>query len=163
MSKKVCMIGFAGIAPTVAMALAPTAAAQAAVTQPAKPTAKTVSLGTRAAVRPLLSCTGTYHSKSGVGDDDNTRVSGGIQWTGTQCIDAQWFHLQVRQTGLTERVRFYSAKGALEYTAWLHGTLVYSTTSFFSSPNLYAHKVCAALVANSNHNDVKYAGLCYSV
>ncbi|HEY5360641.1 MAG TPA: hypothetical protein VIJ82_23665 [Streptosporangiaceae bacterium] len=55
------------------------------------------------------------------------------------------------QKGLTERTRFYSGGGRLEHTTWQAGHIFRGFTSWYSLPNIYAHEVCQALVANSNH------------
>jgi hypothetical protein len=157
--KKVRMLGIAGAAPAVLGLAIPAANATVTDVHAQNGAGKTVSLG-HVAQRAV--CTGTYHNRSGAVNSHNVRLSGGIQWTGTQCVDAQWMHLQIRKTGLTERVRFYSGGGALERTTWQGGNLVLSTTSFLSYPDTYAHRVCQALVANSNHNDVKYGPLCWT-
>ena len=99
---------------------------------------------------------------SGAWNSHNVRMSGGIQWGGALCVKVQWLHLQSRRAGLTERVRYYSGGGALEHTAWVGGTLIFSTASFLSNPSIYAHEVCQALVLNTNHNTVKFGPHCWT-
>lgn len=61
---------------------------------------------------------------------------------------------------LAERTRFYSGGGGLERTTWQAGNLGIQSVSWYSYPDMYAHKVYQALVANNNHNDVKYGPVC---
>jgi hypothetical protein len=159
--KKVRMLGFVGAGPLVLSLAVPATNAAADVTHHQKSGGKTVSL--EHVKRPLVDCsTGTNHSKSEAKASHDVRLSGGIDWTGTLCVRTQWMKLQSRKTGLTERIRYYSGGGRMEHSYFIGGTLIGSTTSFLSNPNVYAHQVCNALVANSNHNDVKYGPLCFT-
>jgi hypothetical protein len=95
----------------------------------------------------------------------NGHFHGAFNYSGVNCIHSQWASLNFAKTGLTERVRFYSGNGALERTTWQAGKIFHSPTYTFwtSVPNLNAHKVCEALVLNSNHTVVKYGPLCETV
>ena len=158
--KKVHLWGVVGLAPAAAVGLAvPAANAATAATHTPKKPVKAVSL--KRANAPLVTC-GFSHHKSGAWNSHNVRMSGGIQWGGTLCVKVQWLHLQSRRAGLTERVRYYSGGGALEHTAWVGGTLIFSTASFLSNPSIYAHEVCQALVLNTNHNTVKFGPHCWT-
>jgi len=157
--KKVCYaIGAVGIAPTLGL-VTPAATAAATVTHNPGGTGKTVSFRQdRDGVRPMLNCGRTHHAYVVSPKAD---ISGSIYWSGTNCVNQVGAFLYKRQTGLTMRVRFYSGDGALEYTAWDdNGTIGFTSTSWDSTANVYAHKVCEALVANGNHNDVEYGGSC---
>jgi hypothetical protein len=78
------------------------------------------------------------------------------------CINTQVAELFRIQTGLTERVRYYSGGGYREASYYRGGTIHRSEglTSFRSVFDNYATNVCEALVANSNHNNVKYGPVC---
>lgn len=107
---------------------------------------------------PLVNC-GTRHIASD--KSANGHLHGAINFSGL-CVHSQWASLNKDQTGLTERTRFYSGNGKLERTTWQAGKIFSSIplTRFVSVPNSYAHMVCQALVANGNHNDVKYGPVC---
>ena len=157
--KKVRVAGLVGLAPTVmGLALPAAAHATAAVAHSPRNGAKTVSLarGGQAQASPLVAC--AYgHLK----DATSTRgyLRGQISYS-HRCIAGQVGYLDKRQTGLTERARFYSANGTRVGQTWHGGDILTSSTYFLSFPNIYAYKVCQALVANSNHSDVKYGPVC---
>jgi hypothetical protein len=157
--KKVRAVGLAGLAPmVVGFAFPPTANAMAtASTHSPGNGAKTVSLrqGVRAQ-SPLVTC-GYGHAKDAT--STHGYLEGQISYS-HRCIAGQEAHLFKRQTGLTERTRFYSYNGAMEKTTWNGGTIEAFSTYFVSFPEIYAYEVCQALVANSNHNDVKYGPVC---
>jgi hypothetical protein len=154
MNKKVrYALGAAGAIPTIGL-LTPAANATAAISHSPRTGAKTVSL--RNTNEPLVQC-GHNHAKH----TSHGLLVGGIGYSGTLCIHSQWAELDKWQTGLTERVRIYSGGGYLERTTWQAGKDIDNQYTFFSSiPNSYGHQVCEALVANSNHNDVKYGPVC---
>jgi hypothetical protein len=146
-------IGAVGVIPALGL-MAPAANAAAAAPRVAGGASKTVALERGNA--PLYSC-GHGHTKYA----QNGSLGGEIGYSGTTCIHSQWAELDHFQKGLTERVRFYSGAGTLETTNWQAGHDIDNQYTFFSSvPNLNAHKVCEALVANSNHSDVKYGPVC---
>ena len=152
--KKVRTLGVVGLAPAAIVATIP--AANAAIMPPRSPgnAVKTVSL--ESGMRPLVNC-GNRHNNSTVSADGHFRAI--IEYSGV-CVWGQAAKLFKRQTGLTERVRFYSGGGALERTTWQAGTISGSQTIFSSLPNMNAHKVCQALVENSHRSVVKYGPLC---
>lgn len=144
----------AGIAPAIGLMMP----AANAVTGPAhgKKDASTGGSAKTVSQAPLVTCgskqiTGGYSSP----------LQGFIYHSG-QCINTQVAELFKIQTGLTERVRYYSGGGYREDQFFLGGTLHKSEglTSWKSAFQNYAHQVCEALVANSNHNDVKYGPVC---
>jgi hypothetical protein len=140
------------------IALIPAAAAHAAVApaQSAPSNTKAVSLrhtGLTPAV-PAVDCGSGHHVSRTQGD-----LHGEIVYSGV-CVLWQYLRLNHDQTKLTERTRYYSGGGALERTTWQTGRIGDNSTSFSSFPNVYATEVCQALVANSNHNDVKYGPMC---
>jgi len=152
MKKVRYVVAAASMAPAIGLMMS----AANAVTAPthakkgADTPAKTVSNA------PLVTCgskqiTGGYASP----------LQGFIYHSG-QCINTQVAELFKIQTGLTERVRYYSGGGYREDQFYLGGTLHKSEglTSWKSAFQNYAHQVCEALVANSNHNDVKYGPVC---
>ena len=70
-------------------------------------------------------------------------------------------YLNKGQAGLTERTRFYSRGGTTpERTTWQAGIIHGASTTFNSSPDSYAYKVCQALVENSHRSVVKYGPVC---
>ncbi len=75
------------------------------------------------------------------------------------CAATQAFYLGKHQTGLTERVRFWS-NGKIIRSTWQAGRVGTNATTFASSPNVVAQMVCMALVSNNNHNKVEYGPLC---
>jgi hypothetical protein len=146
-------LGAAGMVPALGL-LTPAANATVAATHSPRDGAKTVSL--HHTNTPLVSCghNHTKHARAGA-------LDGGIGYSGTLCVHSEWAELSKFQTGLTERVRFYSGGGYKELTTWQAGHDIDNQFTFFSSvPNVYAHMVCEALVANGNHNDVKYGPIC---
>jgi hypothetical protein len=146
-------LGAVGAVPALGLML-PAANAMPAAPHVTKGASKTVSLGHGS--RPLVGC-GHGHTKY----TQKGPLGGQIGYSGTTCIHSQWAILYKKQTGLTERARFYSGGGYLERTTWQAGKISTSHTTFFSSvPNLNARQVCEALVANGNHNDVKYGPVC---
>jgi hypothetical protein len=156
--KKVRVLGLVGIAPTAMGFAFPAANAMATATHSPRNGAKTVSRWQveRAQPAPLVTC-GYRLIKTAT--STHGYLTGNISYS-HRCIGGQVARLNKRQTGLTERARFYSYNGARELTTWNAGTIEVSSTYFHSFPNIYAYKVCEALVANSNHNDVKYGPAC---
>jgi hypothetical protein len=156
--KKVHVVGMVGLASTALGLAAP--AAHADTTAPATPRAgdKTVSLPrpVRDLAGPLVGC-GYNHVKDATGTSGH--LKGQISYS-HRCIAGQEAYLNKRQAGLTERVRFYSVNGTRVLQTWRPGTIEAFSTYFISFPSVYAYKVCQALVANSNHNDVKYGPTC---
>jgi hypothetical protein len=155
--KKVRALGLVGLAP-VAMGFAlPAQNAMAAATHSPRTGAKTVSLiGDGRSQAPLITC-GFNHVKR----NTSTRgyLTGQISYS-HRCIGGQTATLGKRQAGLTERIRFYSKNGTREHSYLEPGTIETSTTYFLSFPNIEAYQVCQALIANSNHNVVKYGPVC---
>jgi hypothetical protein len=75
-----------------------------------------------------------------------------------ECVGVQTALLQREQTGLTERVQYYTS-GELTHTARLPGLISAGYTYFASYPNRNATEVCQALVANGT-STVKYGPVC---
>jgi hypothetical protein len=156
--KKVRAVGLVGLPATVMGLALPTANAAAAVAHSPRNGAKTVSLthGGQAQASPLVAC--AYgHLKDAT--STHGHLKGQISYS-HRCIAGQGAYLNKRQTGLTERARFYSYGGTRVGQTWNAGDILTSSTYFLSFPNIYAYKVCQALVANSNHSDVKYGPVC---
>jgi hypothetical protein len=142
-------VGAVGLAPALGLAI-PAANAAATTAYIHGHAGKTV--------RPLANCGDNQHQD---GYSVNGRISGGIYYSNNLCVYKQLVTLFHYQTGLTERTRFYSGDGRLERTTWQAGKVAPGSTRFSSFPNMYAHQVCMALVANSNHNDVEYGPICF--
>jgi len=157
--KKVRVLGLVGVAPTAIGLAVPAANAAAAVTHSPRDGAKTVLLWHGDAPQvPLVNCGAGRHQRA---TSTHGHLTGSIMYSG-RCINFQSASLNTPQRGLTERTRFYSRDGTLERTTWQEGHIHYfgGYTSFKSYPNLNAYEVCEALVANSNHNNVKYGPVC---
>ena len=75
-----------------------------------------------------------------------------------ECVHLQTAVLTHEQTGLTERVRYYTS-GRLTRTVRLPGLIQSGYTHFASYPNYVATMVCQALVANGT-STVKYGQVC---
>jgi hypothetical protein len=104
-------------------------------------------------VRPSTTCV----------DHNGVQVSSGRGFLGSITFDGACVHQQLgellhEQTGLTERVRYYTG-GRLTRTVRLNGTVGSGVTTFYSQPNYNASEVCQALVAN-NTSTVKYGPVC---
>ena len=155
--KKVRALGMVGLVPVMGLAF-PAANGTAPVTHNPRTGDKTVSLwpGGRARSAPLVTCGARLFK---YGTSTHGHLTGNISYS-HRCIGGQVARLNLRQAGLTERARFYSRNGARELQTWNAGTIEVSSTYFHSFPNIYAYQVCEALVANSNHNLVKYGPAC---
>jgi hypothetical protein len=101
----------------------------------------------------------TYYGNGVRAQNTNNHVTGNLIHSGT-CVWQQGAVLDRAQNGLTERVRFYSAHGGLLRTTWQAGYEAGGHTFFSSTPDMFANRVCQALVANSNHNRVIYGPAC---
>jgi hypothetical protein len=145
-----------GMVPALGL-MVPAANAATVVTHAPGNLGKTVSLRHQAI--PMVNCNAS-HTKTA--DNNADTFKGYIDYAG-QCIRQQGADLTHSQKGLTERTRFYSGGGRLEHTTWQAGHIFRGFTSWYSLPQIYAHEVCEALVANSNHNDVKYGPVCETV
>ena len=140
-----------------AMAMAIPAAANAATeaSHNVQHAGKRVALDHRNS--PLVTC-GVNNLKQ----NGNGTLSLVVEYSGF-CVHRQSAIIFKRQTGLTERVRYYSGGGYLEFTEYLGGHLGGASTVWHSSPNTTAAQVCAAIVPNSNHNKVKYGPVCVEI
>jgi hypothetical protein len=156
--KKVRALGLVGIAPTVMGFAFPAANAMATATHSPRNGAKTVSRWQveRAQSAPLVNCS---YGRVQYATSTHAHLTAHINYS-HRCIARQEALLDRDQTGLTERTRYYSYNGVRELTTWTGGNLLNGSTSWTTFPNIYAYKVCQALVANSNHNDVKYGPVC---
>jgi len=153
--KKVRWAIAVGALPTLGMAVAPAAA------HAATPAAH---MGYRAAV-PTACSGGTREAFSTKGTETFT---GHISWAGCSYISSQLAHLPGHVAGLTERVRYRNAAGTLLHQSWLGGFFInsgfgFGGTEWTNHPNRNAHQVCQALVANSNHNNVRWGPVCETV
>jgi len=148
------MLGLAGFAPAAMILTVP---ATPAAAQSARSAVKTVSLAH--SVSPFINC-GNLHHKSEASTNSHYRTL--IEYSGV-CVWGQVAKLFKRQTGLTERTRFYSGGGTLERTTWQAGTISGSQTIFSLLPNMNARQVCQALVENAHHSIVKYGPLCEKI
>ncbi len=139
-----------GAAPALGLLL-PGATAMAAATHAAASTGKTVTLQHR--VKPLYDCTIGYK-----GSAYGNGMYGAIYFE-ANTVCGQSASIDHRQTGLTERVRFWQGTH-LALSRRLHGTFVSNRTVFYSSVGYgSATAVCEALVSNGTSN-VKYGPVC---
>lgn len=155
MKKVRYLLGAVGAAPALGL-LIPAANAAAPAAQTTHGNAgKTVSVDQGRT--PRANCAA---NETNTGQSADGWVTGLLYYSGNICVYLQAAFLHKRQTGLTERTRYYSGGGKLERTTWQAGLLSGTSTIFSSKPDMYAHEVCMALVANNNHNDVKYGPEC---
>jgi hypothetical protein len=147
--------GAIGVAPALGLMLAPAAQAAPASGHPARSEVKRVSLAhttSRTAATECQISSGASNYK-----DD---VVASIFFNG-HCIAFQRATLTFRQSGLTERVRYYGPGGKQIHQSFVHGhfdTISGHTYTDFSK-YVSVHDVYNAwfaLVANGNHNDVEY-------
>jgi hypothetical protein len=163
MKKVRYVMGVAGLAPALGLAIPAAHAAPTAAKAQGNNAGKSVRLRAGRAgladhdAGPLVNC-GSGHQHS-AGSSGAGKLFGYITFSGL-CVHSQHASLNKAQTGLTERFRLYSGGGRLERTTWQAGKISDGETYFQSKPNSYALNVCEALVANSNHNDVKYGPIC---
>ena len=151
-----------GPAAAPAAAAPGTAHGQGGAAGPARAAAKRVSLVHHGTIIPAANC-GTTKGITATGNG----LHASVRYAGT-CLGTQEAWIDRAQTGLTERLRIYNTHNSLVFTGWLHGRIFTSSnnsiTAFASSPNTpNVKKVCEALVANSNHNDVKYGQVCETI
>ncbi len=156
--KKVHAVGLVGLAPTVLGLAFPAANVMATATHSPRNGAKTVSLrlGGRAPLAPLIACN---FGREQYATSTHTHLTAHISYS-HRCIAEQQAILNRDQTGLTERTRYYSYNGARVLQTYTGGNLLNGETSWTTFPDVYAYEVCQALVANSNHNNVKYGPVC---
>jgi hypothetical protein len=159
-----------GAAPALGM-MAPAAIAAPATTHaPARP-AKTVRLGHTATPAlhagtssPATSPQYTCHPGTPTGGWSKNHLFLFDIVNYGHCVDAQHGLLEVRQPGLSERVRGYSQYGQMAFWRRVGETLGNSYTLFpssdFSSLNWNpVYQICAALVAKGT-NSVYYGPVC---
>ena len=144
-------VGMVGMPAAVGLIIPAAQAATDASHAPRNP-GKSVSLEVRNV--PLVTC-----GVSNLRGAAKGIFSALIQFDG-YCVHRQSAILYKRQTGLTERIRYYSGGGYKEFSRFIGGKLGVQSTVWASSPNTTAAKVCEAIVANTNHNDVKYGPVC---
>jgi hypothetical protein len=147
-------VGALGAVPALGL-MTPAANAATTVAHSPKSAAKTVSLKHIATPsNPLVTC-GTTNSKTGSGNG----LHGFILYQ-NHCVRYQEAHINHGQTGLTERVRYYSAGGGRIHQSRLAGVISGGKTFFSDSPNVTgAYKVCQALVFNGT-STVAYGPTC---
>jgi hypothetical protein len=156
--KKVRAVGLAGLAPmVVGFAFPPTANAMATAMHSPGNGAKTVSL--RQGERAQASLADCQYGRVQYATSTHAHLTAHISYS-HRCIAMQRAILDRDQTGLTERTRYYSYNGTRELQTYTGGNLLNGSTSWTTFPEIYAYEVCQALVANSNHNDVKYGPVC---
>jgi len=144
-------LGALGVTPALGV-IAPTANAATAHTP--RENTKTVSLNHRSPapnVNPL--CVISHRS----GHDGNFGAT--ISYSAGGCIGRQVGVLFKEQTGLTARIRDYVDK-TRTYQAYIGGVIASGRTTFSDRNSVPGYQACLALVANSNHNDVKYGPVC---
>jgi hypothetical protein len=155
MKKVRYVAGAIGVAPALGLMLAPAAQAAPAAGHTAPSAAKRVSL---APTRPATTATecelGSAHS--GNGDDMNADI-----FASGHCVAYEEDFLAFRQSGLTERVRYYGPGGKEIHQSFVHGHFITESGHTFTEFNtaVSVHDVYTAwfaLVANGNHNDVEY-------
>ena len=144
-------VGAIGIPAAIGLVI-PAAQAETNGSHSPRNAGKSVSLGIRG--DPLVTC-----GVSNVRSTAKGGLYGFIQFQG-YCVHRQSAIFFKRQTGLTERIRYYSGGGYKEFSRFIGGHLGSASTAWWSSPNTTAAKVCEAIVLNSNHNDVKYGPVC---
>ncbi len=158
--------GAIGVAPALGLMLAPAAQAAPAQGHTARSDVKRVSLTHPSAGNTATStCTGTFNNLT---TRNNGAGFGASLYHTGRCVSFQRAILNHQQAGLTERVRYYNVAGTRIFQSFNFGHFVSTSglrLTFFStypyvSP---ANNVCFALVANSNHNDVKYGPICIGV
>ena len=155
--KKVRAIGLAGLAPMVMGFALPGANAAAAATHSPRNGTKTVSLlQSERTQAPLAGC---HYGRAQYATSTHTHLTAHISYS-HRCIDMQRAILDRDQTGLAERTRYYSYNGARELQTYTGGNLLNGSTSWTTFPEIFAYEACQALVANSNHNDIKYGPVC---
>ena len=156
--KKVRAVGLVGLTPAVMGLALPAANATAAVAHSPRNGAKTVSLkqAGQAQAVPLVQC---KYGREQYATSTHTHLTAHISYS-HRCIAEQVAVLTKQQTGLTERTRYYSYSGTRVLQTYTGGNLLNGQTSWTTFPNVYAYKVCQALVANSNHSDIKYGPVC---
>jgi hypothetical protein len=148
-------MGAVGMPAAIAMGIPAVANATTEASHHFPQPGKSVALGHRDS--PLVTC-GVNNLKQ----NGNGTFSLVVEYSGF-CVHRQSAILFKRQTGLTERVRYYSGGGYLEFTEYLGGHLGSASTAWHSSPNTTAAQVCAAVVPNSNHDKVKYGPVCVKI
>jgi hypothetical protein len=155
--KKVRLAMGVAAAPVLGMMVAPAAhaAPPAPGTRAGASVLRTHFYG-RTHVTPATDC-GIGHGSSDISPHGNLLT--GIVFSGN-CVAYQFAALYKSQTGLTERIRFRNTAGKLLKQDFIGGTIANGITGFGSSPEYRAYEVCQALVANSNHSDVKYGPNC---
>ena len=160
MKKVRLALGAAGVAPAaLGLMMAPTTNAATVSRQvPQAPTSSGVSPGI------------AHHCPASIGTHSRKATSGPL--TGTlhyagDCVTRVKATLAFTQQGLVERVRFRSVNGGLNTTKWVPGCIPgipscghFDQTTFNSTPQIYAHQVCEALVLSANHNNVVYGPVC---
>jgi len=156
--KKVRLVGVLGLAPAAVGLAIPAANAATAGPQVPKNASKTVSLDHR--MTPLITCAPNKH-KQAASVRNNVLFSAYIDYSGKSCVSGQtaWLHGDF-QTGRQERVRYYSGGGARIRQTFIGGGEYGQSTEFVSRAETYAHKVCEAVVAKNNHNNVEWGPLC---
>jgi len=156
--KKVRLVGVIGLAPAAVGLAIPAANAATAGPQVPKNAGKTVSLDHR--MTPLITC-GFNKTKIAASVRHNVKFTAAIAYSGKSCVSHQSAIIHGDfQTGRQERVRFYSGGGARIRQVFIGGGEYGASTQFVSAPRTYAHEVCQAVVAKSNHNNVEWGPLC---
>ena len=105
----------------------------------------------------VLTCNISQHAQN---FSANRHLREQILYSGASCVGFQSAILDHRQTGLTERVRFWKNNFHTLITTRRDAGIISSNhTSFFSSPHIKASNVCAALV-NNGTSTVRYGPVC---
>lgn len=148
-------IGALGAVPALGLMM-PTANAAAAVTHTPGKAGKTVSLEHSKMAR-VDTCGSGHHKTASKGI-----FEGEVFYSGS-CMHETEGILGKAQTGLTMRTRLYSVNGTKNYSHFVGGSIVGNATFFFDKVSKVDHEACEALVANSNHTDVKYGPVCETI
>jgi hypothetical protein len=154
--------GAIGMAPALGLMLAPAAQAAPAQGHPVQNVGKRVSLTHPRREMAAADC-GSYSF--------NSKAAGGLGATvffSGHCVGYQEAFLDGRQSGLTERVRYYNAAGARIDQSFWGGHFDQFSGKWYTEFNRSVsvggvYNTCFALVANGNHSDVKYGPVCVGV
>jgi hypothetical protein len=156
--------GAIGAAPVFGLMLAPAAQAAPAPGHLARTDANRVSLASiRDRNAPAVAVCQISSPHSNYGADLQATV-----FAEGHCVAYQEVFLDFRQSGLTERARYYGPAGGRIQQSFVHGHFIVTSgktyTEFNTSVSVHdVYNACFALVANGNHSDVEYGPICVGV
>jgi hypothetical protein len=157
--------GAIGVAPALGLMLAPAAQAAPAPGHPAQNQVKRVALTQPRRNMTAATCgSSSFHSARRGDLQAFVFFASGLP----HCVGYQEAFLDFRQSGLTERVRYYGPGGKQIQQSFVPGHFVtasgHTLTEFNRSASVHdVYNACFALVANGNHNNVEYGPLCVGV